>query len=72
MLNLTLKPGHISLNELRQVSRSPVNLTLDSEPFRALKKVLKSSIASSQKIAPSMVSTPVSVFWQTLELHRKT
>ncbi|OTW22599.1 histidine ammonia-lyase, partial [Vibrio parahaemolyticus] len=38
MLNLTLKPGHISLNELRQVSRSPVNLTLDSEAIPGIEE----------------------------------
>ncbi|EGQ9109002.1 histidine ammonia-lyase [Vibrio alginolyticus] len=38
MLNLTLKPGHISLNELRQVSRSPVNLTLDPEAIPAIEE----------------------------------
>ncbi|MDF4360847.1 histidine ammonia-lyase, partial [Vibrio parahaemolyticus] len=38
MLNLTLKPGHISLNELRQVSRSPVNLTLDPEAIPGIEE----------------------------------
>ncbi|WP_447469987.1 histidine ammonia-lyase [Vibrio harveyi] len=38
MLNLTLKPGHISLNELRQVSRSPVNLTLDPNAIPAIEE----------------------------------
>lgn len=38
MLNLMLKPGHISLKELRQVSRSPVNLSLDPEAFPAIEE----------------------------------
>ncbi|MDF2152354.1 histidine ammonia-lyase [Vibrio sp. CAU 1672] len=38
MLNLLLKPGHISLHELRQVSRSPVNLTLDPEATPAIEE----------------------------------
>ena len=29
MLNLLLKPGHLGLSELRKISRSPVNLSLD-------------------------------------------
>ncbi|GAK83785.1 urocanate hydratase [Vibrio ponticus] len=33
MLNLVLKPGHLSLNQLRQISRSPVNLSLDNAAF---------------------------------------
>ncbi|ANS85350.1 histidine ammonia-lyase [Vibrio scophthalmi] len=30
MLNLVLNPGHLSLSQLRQISRSPVNLSLDN------------------------------------------
>ncbi|WP_434998428.1 histidine ammonia-lyase [Vibrio scophthalmi] len=33
MLNLVLNPGHLSLSQLRQISRSPVNLSLDSASF---------------------------------------
>ncbi|MCY9805563.1 histidine ammonia-lyase [Vibrio scophthalmi] len=33
MLNLVLNPGHLSLSQLRQISRSPVNLSLDNASF---------------------------------------
>ncbi|EGU40092.1 histidine ammonia-lyase [Vibrio ichthyoenteri ATCC 700023] len=33
MLNLILNPGHLSLSLLRQISRSPINLSLDSAAF---------------------------------------
>ncbi len=36
MLNLTLKPGQLTLKQLRQVSRTPVNLTLDESSFAAI------------------------------------
>ncbi|ROV60013.1 histidine ammonia-lyase [Vibrio ponticus] len=36
MLNLVLKPGHLNLSQLRQISRSPVNLSLDSAAFEAI------------------------------------
>lgn len=36
MLNLLLKPGHLSLKELRQVSRSPINLQLDPESHQEI------------------------------------
>ncbi|ODS11290.1 histidine ammonia-lyase [Vibrio scophthalmi] len=33
MLNLVLNPGHLSLSQLRQISRSPVSLSLDNASF---------------------------------------
>ncbi len=36
MLNLLLKPGHLSIKELRQVSRSPINLQLDPESHQEI------------------------------------
>lgn len=36
MLNITLLPGTLSLNTLRQVSRNPVTLTLDPSAFAAI------------------------------------
>jgi len=38
MLNLTLKPGCLSLNQLRQVSRSPINLSLDASAIPAIEE----------------------------------
>ncbi|MFB9134311.1 histidine ammonia-lyase [Vibrio olivae] len=38
MLNLTLKPGQLTLHELRQVSRSPVTLTLDPDAIPAIER----------------------------------
>ncbi|KOO13075.1 histidine ammonia-lyase [Vibrio xuii] len=38
MLNLTLKPGQLNLALLRQVSRSPINLTLDPEAVPAIEE----------------------------------
>lgn len=53
MLNLTLKPGNISLKELRQVSRSPARLTLDPEAIPAIDestKVVEQVIAEDRTV----------------------
>ncbi len=53
MLNLMLKPGNLSLKELRQVSRSPVNLSLDPEAFPAIEestKVVEQVIADDRTV----------------------
>ncbi|EHA1126363.1 histidine ammonia-lyase [Vibrio navarrensis] len=38
MFNLTLNPGHLSLNELRKVSRSPLKLSLDASAIPAIEE----------------------------------
>ncbi|GAB2661513.1 histidine ammonia-lyase [Vibrio panuliri] len=38
MLNLVLKPGDLNLKQLRQISRSPVRLSLDSSAFAAIEQ----------------------------------
>ncbi|KGK19081.1 histidine ammonia-lyase [Vibrio navarrensis] len=38
MFNLTLNPGHLSLNELRNVSRSPLKLSLDASAIPAIEE----------------------------------
>jgi len=65
MLNLQLKPGFISLKELRQVSRSPVILSLDPEAIPAIDestKVVEQVIAEDGTVTGS---TLASVYWPT-------
>ncbi|MCK6265099.1 histidine ammonia-lyase [Vibrio sp. ZSDE26] len=53
MLNLMLKPGNISLKELRQVSRSPVNLSLSPdaiEDIEASTQVVNQVIAEDRTV----------------------
>ncbi|MCE7626938.1 aromatic amino acid lyase, partial [Vibrio fluvialis] len=38
MLNLVIKPGSLTLNQLRQISRSPVTLSLDSAAIPAIEQ----------------------------------
>ncbi|MBE3667864.1 histidine ammonia-lyase [Vibrio navarrensis] len=38
MFNFTLNPGHLSLNELRKVSRSPLKLSLDTSAIPAIEE----------------------------------
>lgn len=38
MLNLILHPGQLTLKQLRQISRSPINLTLDPSAHEAIEK----------------------------------
>ncbi|EGU59116.1 histidine ammonia-lyase [Vibrio nigripulchritudo ATCC 27043] len=52
MINLTLNPGHISLHHLRQVSRAPVNLSLDPE---AIPDIEASTEVVNQVIAEDRV-----------------
>jgi histidine ammonia-lyase len=52
MINLTLNTGHISLHHLRQVSRAPVNLSLDPE---AIPDIEASTEVVNQVIAEDRV-----------------
>lgn len=48
MLNLVLNPGHLGLSQLRQISRSPINLSLD---YAALTDIEQSTLVVEQIIA---------------------
>ncbi|MGC9402508.1 aromatic amino acid lyase, partial [Vibrio genomosp. F10 str. 9ZC157] len=53
MLNLLLKPGHISLKELRQVSRTPINLALNPDAIpdiEASTRVVEQVIAEDRTV----------------------
>lgn len=38
MLNITIKPGFMTLNTLRQISRNPVHITLDNSAFAEIER----------------------------------
>ncbi|MFA0441967.1 histidine ammonia-lyase [Vibrio sp. 10N.222.51.C12] len=53
MLNLVLEPGHLTLKQLRQISRSPVNLSLDPRAFDAVEastRVVEQVIAEDRTV----------------------
>ncbi|MEF1280708.1 histidine ammonia-lyase, partial [Vibrio fortis] len=53
MLNLLLKPGQLGLSELRKISRSPVNLSLDPEAIpdiEASTQVVEQVIAEDRTV----------------------
>ncbi|MEH0666086.1 histidine ammonia-lyase [Vibrio scophthalmi] len=53
MLNLLLKPGQLSLHQLRHISRSPVNLSLDDSAIPAIEEstqVVEQVIAENRTV----------------------
>ncbi len=54
MLHLMIKPGQLSLKQLRQVSRSPVVLSLDPEAIPA--------IAESAQVVEQVISEGRTVY----------
>lgn len=64
MNTMTLTPGQLSLSQLYDIWRHPVQLRLDARAIDGINAALRASMISLPKGVPPTASTPVSACWR--------